>query len=119
MLRLAGRERMSQTLELDLPPAELARLARLPGARAEGVPACLGPRALAPARALDVGVLQPDGRVDLFAFVHWYVRERYLSRSLRCRACAEADRCEGLHISYVRAFGFACLRPLAAPVSNP
>jgi molybdenum cofactor biosynthesis enzyme MoaA len=119
VLRLAGRELMSQTLELDLPPPELARLARRPGARAEGVPACLGPRVLPPARALDVGVLQPDGRVDLFAFVHWYVRERYVTRSLRCRSCAAADDCEGLHINYVRAFGFACMRPIAAPVSNP
>jgi molybdenum cofactor biosynthesis enzyme MoaA len=119
VLRLAGRELMSQTLELDLPPAQLARVARLPGARAEGVPACLGPHPLQPARALDVGVLLPDGRVDLFAFVHWYVRERYLSRSLRCESCAEVDGCEGLHINYVRAFGFGCMTPLPARVTSP
>jgi molybdenum cofactor biosynthesis enzyme MoaA len=115
VLRLPGRELMSQTLELDLPPAELARLVRQhrPGARAEGVPACLGARALAAARGLDVGVLLPDGRVDLFAFVRWYVCERYLTRSLRCASCAEAGRCEGAHINYVRAHGFGFMRPLA------
>jgi hypothetical protein len=121
VLRLPGRELMSQTLELDPPPAELARMVRqhLPGARAEGLPACLGSRALAAAHSLDVGVLLPDGRVDLFAFVRWYVCERYLSRSLRCGACVEASRCEGAHINYVRAYGFGWMSPLGGGAASP
>jgi hypothetical protein len=120
VLRLPGRELMSETYERDLPPAELARLAALPGARAEGIPACLGSVALPPAPALDVGILhrdpERDGRVDLFAFVSWYVRERYLTRSLRCGACVHADRCEGAHINYVRTHGFGFMRPVTGKV---
>jgi molybdenum cofactor biosynthesis enzyme MoaA len=119
VLRLPGRERMSQTLELDLPPAELARLARLPGTRAQNVPACLGSRALLAPRSLDLGMLGPDGRVDLAAFVRWYVRERYLARSLRCGACAETPRCEGAHINYVRAHGFGWMSPIGAAAASP
>ncbi|MBI5478168.1 MAG: radical SAM protein [Deltaproteobacteria bacterium] len=122
VLRLPGRELMSQTLALDPPPAELARLAReagLPGARAEGVPACLGSQALAPASSLDVGILLPDGHVDLFAFVRWYVCERYLTRSLRCGTCAAGPGCEGAHINYVRAHGFGWMSPLAGGAGSP
>jgi hypothetical protein len=33
-------------------------------------------------------------------------------KSLRCKACAHVEACEGVHVNYVRAFGFEGLQPV-------
>jgi molybdenum cofactor biosynthesis enzyme MoaA len=113
VLRTPGRELLSETVARDLRPEELRALAAQ-GARCEGIPACLGAAApvAAPPATLDAAILDGDGVIDVFAFVHAYVRDHYLTRSLRCAACAEAARCEGAHINTVRAHGFGWMQPI-------
>ncbi|HEY3358548.1 MAG TPA: radical SAM protein [Polyangia bacterium] len=120
VLRPPGRELLSQTVELDLSPAELAALTAS-GARCEGIPACLGaPRPVTAAGAtLDAAILDGDGVIDVFAFVHGYIRDHYRTRSLRCAACAEAAACDGAHINTVRAHGFGWMRPIAGGGAAP
>jgi hypothetical protein len=40
-----------------------------------------------------------------------------MTKSLRCRPCIHADRCQGLHVNYVRAHGYAAMVPILADES--
>jgi hypothetical protein len=79
----------------------------------EGVPACiLGRQPRARRRVLDVSMRAADGRLEIFRYTRRYIEEGYRTKSLRCATCRENSRCEGVHINYVRAHGYAPLRPL-------
>lgn len=108
-----GRALLSEALARDLAPSALALLAE--GARAEGLPPCLAPRAAPPREILDAATLAPDGGLDLLAWAERWVRDGYRARSLRCRSCAAAGRCPGAHVNAVRAHGFGWMRPDRAP----
>lgn len=110
VVRAVGRDRLAEVVEADLPPAEVA--AACAAVRAEGVPPCLAPGARPAPAALDLATLRPDGALDLAAFARAWVRDGFRTRSLRCARCAAAARCPGAHVNYVRAHGFAWMRPL-------
>jgi MoaA/NifB/PqqE/SkfB family radical SAM enzyme len=111
VLRARGRDGLADVLAADLPPGELGALTS-GAARAEGLPACLARGAGRPAATLEVAALRADGALDLLAFARGWVRGGYTTRSLRCAACAAAGSCAGAHVNYVRAHGFAFMRPL-------
>jgi hypothetical protein len=79
----------------------------------EGVPVCIaGARARATAPTLDTSMMTPEGRLEIFRFARRYVQNDYRVKSLRCKACAHVEACEGVHVNYVRAFGFEGLQPV-------
>lgn len=39
-----------------------------------------------------------------------YIKNLYRKKGLRCRKCKYYDTCEGIHINYIRAYGFKILR---------
>ncbi|MDD4530379.1 MAG: radical SAM protein [Candidatus Gracilibacteria bacterium] len=41
-----------------------------------------------------------------------YISDLYRIKSLRCRKCVYNKRCEGLHINFIRAYGFKVLDPI-------
>jgi MoaA/NifB/PqqE/SkfB family radical SAM enzyme len=53
------------------------------------------------------------GVMDLFGYTKHYITEHYYTKSIRCRDCRLFDQCEGMHINYVRARGYATMKPLA------
>ncbi|MEB2312589.1 MAG: radical SAM protein [Sorangiineae bacterium] len=94
---------------------ELDRVFRaLPLAEAHltNIPACLsGRRESARARTfVDETLLREVEDVPAHA-QHFYF-ERYLTKSDRCRECRLYDACDGVHINYVRQFGYRTLRPI-------
>lgn len=81
----------------------------------EGVPACVLGRAPRTRPAvLDAAMLTPEGRVEIFRYARRYVLDRFRSKSLRCKPCTQRAACDGLHINYVRAHGYAAMRPILA-----
>ncbi|MBL9099984.1 MAG: radical SAM protein [Myxococcales bacterium] len=79
----------------------------------EGVPACvLGRPPRARPKLLDAAMLTSEGRVEIFRYARRYVLDRFRTKSLRCKACVHAADCAGLHINYVRARGYAAMRPI-------
>lgn len=79
----------------------------------EGVPACvLGRTPAARPKVLDAAMLTPEGRVEIFRYARRYVRDRFRTKSLRCKQCVHRDGCAGLHINYVRAHGYAAMQPI-------
>jgi MoaA/NifB/PqqE/SkfB family radical SAM enzyme len=81
----------------------------------ENVPACILGRAPRPhPRTLDVAMLGPDARIDMPAYTRRYVADAYYTKAVRCGTCAENASCRGVHVNWVRAHGFAALKPIAA-----
>ncbi|HET6581904.1 MAG TPA: radical SAM protein [Nannocystaceae bacterium] len=116
-LRHDGVERASEEHEhgLALAPffAELrARFGRVPPTI--GVPACLSgepPRPRPP--TFDTTMATDDGALEIHRYARRFVLDHYRVKSLRCRPCRESATCPGVPVNYVRAHGFAELRPLA------
>lgn len=80
----------------------------------ENIPECIAGRPTRPRRRLaDTAMMRPDGRLEIFRYTKRYITERYYARPLRCNHCREADRCEGMHINYVRAHTFEPMQPIA------
>lgn len=79
----------------------------------EDVPACILGRAPRPRPpVLDATRRDPSGRVEIFRFTRRFVLDDYRVKSRRCRECVHVDACPGLHVNYVRAHGFAEMRPI-------
>jgi len=68
---------------------------------------------------MDLAAADPGGRLEIFRWTRRYVEERYMTRSLRCSSCAHASRCEGVHVNFVRAHGYAQLQPVTDPPPPP
>jgi MoaA/NifB/PqqE/SkfB family radical SAM enzyme len=78
-----------------------------------GVPACILGRAPRPSRrVLDLTLLEPGGELEMFRFVRRFVADHYRVKSRRCRDCVHVERCDGLHVNYVRAHGFGAMTPV-------
>jgi len=41
-----------------------------------------------------------------------YIKNLYRKKSLQCRKCKHYNRCEGIHINFIRAYGFDILKPI-------
>jgi len=111
-------ELASEALEhdVDLPAFVAAMRSRFDDFDAvpiEGAPACLIGRA--PRRApptLDTAMLAPGGGLEIFRYARRFVQGHDRVKSLRCRGCTHVDDCDGVHVNWVRAHGFAPLQPL-------
>jgi MoaA/NifB/PqqE/SkfB family radical SAM enzyme len=79
----------------------------------DGVPACILGRPPRPARrVLDTAMMTPDGRPEIFRYTRRFILEGYVTKSIRCAACAHFDECAGMHINYVRAHGYGAMQPV-------
>ncbi|MEO5728402.1 MAG: radical SAM protein, partial [Byssovorax sp.] len=79
----------------------------------EDVPECILGRAPRERPAvLDTAMLSKDGRVEIFRYARRYLREHYKTKSLRCRSCARDATCDGMHVNFVRAHGYAVMQPV-------
>jgi MoaA/NifB/PqqE/SkfB family radical SAM enzyme len=107
-------ERMSeaQSRDLDLRAFFGGFTAEVP---VEGVPACvLGRTPREPPKTLDSAMMLPNGQLEIFRYIQRYIVDRYKARSLRCKPCVHASRCEGMHINYIRAHGYELMQPVLA-----
>ena len=104
--------RVTDQIQADVDLREFC--ARLPSSvRTENIPACLSGRA--PERhgsTLDAGMLSSDGRIDMPSYTKRYIADRYYTKSRRCTECMHDDTCEGVHLNFVRAHGYAQLEPV-------
>jgi MoaA/NifB/PqqE/SkfB family radical SAM enzyme len=119
-LRQPTYERASDAREHDVDLRVFFASFRHAAVPVEGVPACIlgrEPRRRPP--TMDLAAADPGGRLEIFRWTRRYVEERYLTRSLRCSSCAHASRCEGVHINFVRAHGYAPLQPVTDPLPPP
>jgi hypothetical protein len=111
-LRQPTYERSSEHERFDVDVQSFFRRFRLP-VPVEGVPACIldgPPRRRAP--VLDTAMRSAAGRLEIFRYTRRYIVDRYRTKSLRCADCGEVDRCDGLHVNFVRAHGYAVMEPI-------
>lgn len=104
----------ARTNDVDL-PAFFARLSRpMP---TENIPPCLAPGAAprdlaARPVSLDTAALADDGRIQMTNFTKRYILQNFYTKSLRCKECVHSESCRGMHITWIRAHGFAPLQPI-------
>jgi molybdenum cofactor biosynthesis enzyme MoaA len=83
----------------------------------ENIAPCLAPgaapRDVAPRPlALDTAALADDGRIHMANYTGRYILQNFYTRSLRCKECAHSEACRGMHITWVRAHGYAQMLPV-------
>lgn len=61
----------------------------------------------APLEEIPPGLRAPGGAWDLERLTDYFIASRYYQKSSRCAGCRHFERCPGLHINYIRAFGFS------------
>jgi hypothetical protein len=111
-LRQPTYERMTESAErdLDLPVFFSQFRHALP---VDDVPSCvLGRPARKRRDMLDTSMLNLDGKLEIFRYIKRYILDRYWRKSLRCKTCVYNQDCRGMHISYIRAHGFALMQPV-------
>ena len=116
-LRVPTRETLADAREVTPDLDELGRAAAVVGSPVLGLPPCLGGEqdAIGELSEPDPAIVMDDGRLDLEGFVGFFIRERYMVKSLRCRTCALDRECRGLHVNLARIWGLGVLEPLNAP----
>ncbi|MBI5531533.1 MAG: radical SAM protein [Deltaproteobacteria bacterium] len=113
VLRQPTYERLSEQHERDLDPTWWKALPF--DVRLQGVARCLGGQALLPSEErIELDAIDAGGRIDMQRFTSSFIREQYFVKSLRCRSCAHDAQCRGMHVNWVRAHGFAPMRPIEA-----
>ncbi len=118
-LRQPSHERLTTSAERDIDlPAFFSRFTHL--VPVEDVPSCVIGRPARPKReVLDASMMTLDGKLEIFRYIKRYILDRYRRKSLRCKTCIYTQSCEGMHISYIRAHGFALMNPVEDPASGP
>jgi MoaA/NifB/PqqE/SkfB family radical SAM enzyme len=109
VLRQPNYERLTDSAMYDL--ADFSQLpAQIP---VENLPACVTGRPPRPRPpVLDTAMRNDDGRVEIFRYTKRYILDGYYTKSLRCKSCVHDAACQGMHINYVRAHGYAVMKPM-------
>lgn len=116
VLRQPSYERLTEASERDLDLRAFFQRFTLP-VPLEDIPACISGRApRSRPKVLDTAMMK-DGRVEVFRYARRYLLEHYRTKSLRCKGCAHNATCDGMHINYVRAHGYAVMEPVPPPAS--
>ena len=63
-------------------------------------------------------MLDDKGQMKVSPYVQRYITGEYYKKSLRCRGCAFTEQCKGMHIQFLRAHGFASLKPIVKDVPS-
>ena len=111
-LRQPTYERLTESAErdLDLPTFFSSFTHAVP---VDDVPSCvLGRPARTRRELLDTSMMTLDGKLEIFRYIKRYILDRYWRKSLRCKTCVYNQDCRGMHISYIRAHGFALMQPV-------
>jgi MoaA/NifB/PqqE/SkfB family radical SAM enzyme len=111
-LRQPTYERLTESAERDLDlPVFFSQFAH--EVPVDDVPSCvIGRPARKRREMLDTSMMNLDGKLEIFRYIKRYILDRYWRKSLRCKTCIYSQDCRGMHISYIRAHGFALMQPV-------
>ncbi len=111
VLTQPARDLLSACLDFDVDLRSL--FASLPFAvRTEDIAPCLSGIVPQPhVEALDMESFDEHGQLDAQRFIGVYVRHGFMTKSLRCSSCPMTATCRGMHVNWVRAHGYASMRP--------
>ncbi|KIG14435.1 Radical SAM domain heme biosynthesis protein [Enhygromyxa salina] len=111
-LRQPTYERQTESGELDLDlPVFFSQFQH--AVPVDDVPSCvIGRPARTRREQLDTSMMNLQGKLEIFRYIKRYIMDRYWRKSLRCKTCIYTQDCRGMHISYIRAHGFALMQPV-------
>ncbi|MBT3193208.1 MAG: radical SAM protein [Verrucomicrobia bacterium] len=88
-------------------------LRQFTGSVYHGCAPCLAPSGLAPCdRRVNLDLLFSPGRLDIEELLADFILNDYYIHRRTCSGCAHWGRCPGMHINFIRLFGFKTLTPV-------
>ncbi len=105
-------ETLGESKKNDVKPELLKKLSGK-GFKTKNIPQCIiqgvpvVEEDILPAR-----VLNGNSKINLDEFTRFFILTHYYSKSLRCKLCVNFDSCPGMHINYLRNFGYKILQPM-------
>jgi len=104
---------LSQSKKNDINLRSFFSKVRLPGFKIKNIPICLYPKGEIVVReGNDISKIDSKDFIDIYQYTDWFILNRYYTKSLRCRDCQYFKSCPGMHINYIRNFGYKVLSPL-------
>ena len=102
------------TEEFELGPDLKKVSIRMPGMTMINVPQCIsGGRASWPAWPfISADWFNDDLLPDPLKFARTFIAELNYTKRAKCESCSANDSCRGIHINYVRRFGYRALKPI-------
>jgi len=64
------------------------------------------------ANIFNFDIVQDDNKPDLKKLVQDYLINDYYTRRTICKTCDKFDSCRGMHINFIRTFGFKTMLPI-------
>ncbi len=112
ILRQPTHERLTDSAAQDIDLSAFFAALKTP-VPVEDVPACItGRTPHARPLVLDAAMLDGDAHLEIYRYTRRYVLDHYYTKSLRCKGCKHNASCDGLHVNYVRAHGYAVMQPV-------
>ncbi len=114
LLSPENREILSEAAAADIDMREYFETRRPDNTILLDIPECIGrglPHIAEPP-PFDHSMLRANGTIDIDRFAAYYIVFMYYSKSVRCRTCRHDEGCRGLHVNYLRNFGFAQQQPV-------
>jgi len=111
VLTLENHLLFSKSRENDINLKKFFQKIKIPGLRIKNIPYCIYPQGKILKRELKNLPFRGE-RVDIHEVVDWYILNRYYTKSLRCKDCKFYRECPGMHINYIRNFGYKILSPI-------
>ncbi len=74
------------------------------------IPKCFYPEAEIITEDTFSGLMENETSIDVF--VKKFFLECYYEKSLRCKKCIYDSKCKGMHINYLRVYGFKEFEPI-------
>lgn len=107
-------ELLSEAIKNDISISEFFKGERFKGVPVRNIAPCIAPAnpVWNDKKVFDLNALGEDGKLEIFHFTKYYITDEYYTRSLRCQECLHSDKCRGMHINYVRNFGFKVMEPV-------
>jgi len=70
------------------------------------IPICLSRFKKTRRNNLKSKILKKNSKINIFKVLDFYIDKRYFVKGLSCNNCRSNKDCQGMHINYVREFGF-------------
>ncbi len=104
---------LSQSKKNDINLRSFFSKVKLPGFKIENIPICLYPKGeIVTEKDSDISEIYRGGFIDIYKYTDWFILKKYYTKSIRCRKCKYFKSCPGVHINYIRNFGYKILKPI-------
>jgi hypothetical protein len=93
---------------------EFFKILKIKNLKLLNIPKCFSPYSKIAKEnpVIEFDFLDKNRKISVKKFAKHFFLNHYYSKSIRCKACIYNKKCNGMHINYLRIFGFSSLKPI-------